>query len=84
MGNDQADELDKRRKELQELEKDTKREQQLLLGMIMQREEHLSKREAALNEREHELLAREKKLAETKNRLMELAKNMKEGKVLNE
>jgi hypothetical protein len=80
MGRDKIDELDLRRKELLELEKDTKKEQQLLLAMIMQREEHLSKREAALNEREHELLAREKKLVETKNRLLELAKNLKEGK----
>ena len=84
MASDPGDEIDARRKELQDLEKDTKKEQQMLLAMIMQREEHLSKRESALNEREHELLAREKKLAETKNRLMELAKNMKEGKTFNE
>lgn len=81
---DKTDELEIRRKELLELEKDTKKEQQLLLAMIMQREEHLSKREAALNDREHELLAREKKLDETKNRLIELARTLKEGKAAKE
>ncbi|MFH0815350.1 MAG: hypothetical protein V1934_00835 [Methanobacteriota archaeon] len=84
MNGDDSEALELRRKELIELEKDTKKEQQLLLAMIMEREEHLSKREAALNEREHELLAREKKLNETKNRLLELAKTLKEAKDMKE
>jgi len=85
MSNDKKiDGLEARKKELLELEKDTKKEQQLLLAMIMEREEHLSKREASLNEREHELLVREKKLAETKTRLIELARTLKEGKAAKE
>ena len=75
-----TDELQKRRKELIDLEKDTKKEQQLLLAMIMKREEILSNRESALNDMERHLLEREKNVNDTKNRLMELARTLKERK----
>ena len=73
-----AEDVDSRKKELQDLERQTSLERQKLLAMIMEREELLEKREREIIRRERELLEREKKLDDTKERLLSLAKNLKE------
>ena len=72
-----SDDVDDRRRELRELEKQTQLERQKLLVMIMEREDLLEKREMEIIRREKELLVREKKLDETKQRLLEMAKKLK-------
>jgi hypothetical protein len=72
-----SDDLDERKRELRELERQTQMERQKLLIMIMEREDLLEKREMEIIRREKELLVREKKLDETKQRLLEMAKKLK-------
>jgi hypothetical protein len=75
---DEIKELDLRKKELLDLEKQTHRESQKLLSMVMEREEHLEKRERSLLEREKAVREKEKKLDEYKERLLLMTKNLKE------
>ena len=63
--------------EIQKIDKETQKERQLLLAMIMEREKYLEKRELELIEREKSLAAREKKLEESKERLLALAKKLR-------
>jgi|OpeIllAssembly_1097287.scaffolds.fasta_scaffold3542263_1 hypothetical protein len=72
-----SDDLDDRKRELRELERQTQMERQKLLIMIMEREDLLEKREMEIIRREKELLVREKKLDETKQRLLDMAKKLK-------
>jgi len=72
-----SDDLDDRKRELRELERQTQMERQKLLIMIMEREDLLEKREMEIVRREKELLVREKKLDETKQRLLDMAKKLK-------
>jgi hypothetical protein len=74
-----TDDVEARRRELRELEKQTQVERQKLLLLIMEREEMLEKREREIIRRERELLGREKKLDETKERLISLARKLKEA-----
>jgi hypothetical protein len=74
----EVDDPEERRRELQELERETEKERQKLLAMIMEREELLEKREREILRRERELLDREKRLDETKERLLALARSVKE------
>lgn len=63
--------------EILKLDKETQKERQALLAMIMERERYLEKRELDLIEREKSLAARERKLEESKERLLALAKTMR-------
>ena len=75
---DSGDDLTNRKRELQDIERQTSLERQKLLAMIMEREEMLEKREREIIRREREMLDREKRLDETKERLLTLAKSLKE------
>ena len=76
--NDEIKELDLRKKELQAMEKQTHKESQKLLAMVMEREEHLDKRERSLLEREKAVREKEKKLDDYKEKLLAMTKNLKE------
>lgn len=68
---------DQEAKEIQKIDKETQKERQLLLAMIMERETFLEKREKDLIARERSLIEREKKIEESKERLLALAKKIK-------
>lgn len=69
--------IDARKKELREIEQQTKKEKQQLLAMIMEREESLEKREMGIIEKERELRDLEMKLDNTKERLVTLAQKLR-------
>ena len=72
--------LEKRKKELEDIEKRTQKERQKLLTMIMDREEHLEKRERDIIDRERSLREREMKLEESKKKLLMMLKKAKRSK----
>ena len=57
-------EIDARKKELLGIEKETRKERQKLLAMVMEREAHLEKRERAVLDREKSVREKEIKLDE--------------------
>ncbi len=72
--------LERRKKELEDIEKRTQKERQKLLSMIMEREEHLEKRERDIIDRERSLREREMKLEESKRKLLMMLKKAKKAK----
>ena len=69
--------LEQRKTELEDIEKRTQKERQKLLTMIMEREEHLEKRERGIIDRERSLREREMKLEKSKERLLMMLKKAK-------
>ena len=72
--------LERRKKELEDIEKRTQQERQKLLTMIMERGEHLEKRERGIIDRERSLREREMKLEESKKKLLMMLKKAKKDK----
>ena len=74
----EGDDFEDRKRELEAITKQTDIERQKLLGMIMEREELLEKREREVMNREKAILERERKLDEMKEKLLSIAKGIKE------
>ena len=75
---DKIKEIDARKKELLGLEKETKKERQKLLAMVMEREAHLEKRERAILDREKAAREKEAKLDQYKEKLLTMTQNLKD------
>ena len=74
---DDIAELDARKKELLELEKETQKERQKILALVMEREAHLEKRELAILEREKAVREKEAKLDQYKEKLLAMTQKIK-------
>ena len=66
--------------DIRSIDAETQKERQKLLAMIMERQEHLDKREMALQDRERALLEREKKLEDAKQKLLAFRDGLKKNK----
>ncbi len=75
---DNIKELDARKKELLGLEKETRKERQKLLAMVMEREAHLEKRERAILDREKSVREKEAKLDQYKEKLLTMTQKLKD------
>lgn len=75
---DNVKEIDARKKELLGLEKETRKERQKLLAMVMEREAHLEKRERAILDREKSVREKEMKLDEYKEKLLAMTQKIKD------
>lgn len=75
---DNIKELDARKKELLGLEKETRKERQKLLAMVMEREAHLEKRERAILDREKSVREKEAKLDKYKEKLLTMTQDLKD------
>ena len=71
-------EIDARKKELLGIEKETRKERQKLLAMVMEREAHLEKRERAILDREKSVREKEAKLDQYKEKLLTMTQNLKD------
>ena len=75
---DNIKELDVRKKELFELEKETTKERQKILALVMEREAHLEKRERAVLDREKAVREKEMKLDQYKEKLLAMTQKIKD------
>ncbi|MCK5309098.1 MAG: hypothetical protein KAJ64_00440 [Thermoplasmata archaeon] len=75
---DNVNEIDARKKELLELEKETTKERQKILALVMEREVHLEKRERAVLDREKEVRDKELKLDQYKEKLLAMTQKIKD------
>ena len=75
---DTINEIDARKKELLELEKETTKERQKILALVMERETHREKREKAVLDREKAVREKEAKLDQYKEKLLAMTQKIKE------